>query len=80
VILLYLFAVPQRLKENALERHFDNELPPVLSRRSFLKKAGSGATVGCLSSSVATSSFAQQLGLGGLSINQRRIEKCRRKH
>jgi predicted dehydrogenase len=85
VILLYLFAVPQRLKENTLERHFDNDLPPVLSRRNFLKKAGSGAAVAGLSSSVATSSFAQQLrvpdppgkklgwaivGLGRLSINQ----------
>jgi predicted dehydrogenase len=56
-----------------------------LSRRNFLKKTGSGAAVAGLSSSVATSSFAQQLrvpdppgkklgwaivGLGRLSINQ----------
>lgn len=68
-----------------MERHFDNDLAPVLSRRNFLKKTGSGAAVAGLSSSVATSSFAQQLrvpdppgkklgwaivGLGRLSINQ----------
>ncbi|HEX5080955.1 MAG TPA: Gfo/Idh/MocA family oxidoreductase [Blastocatellia bacterium] len=68
-----------------MERHFDNDLPPVLSRRNFLKKAGSGVAVAGLSSSVATSSFAQQLrvpdppgkklgwaivGLGRLSIYQ----------
>jgi predicted dehydrogenase len=68
-----------------LEQQSDKEAPAGLSRRNFLKKAGSGAAVAGLSSAVATSSFAQQLqvpeppgkkmglaivGLGRLSINQ----------
>jgi predicted dehydrogenase len=69
--------------EKVMERQSDNELP--LSRRNFLKKAGSGAAIAGLSGQIATSSFAQQLrvpdppgkklgwaivGLGRLSINQ----------
>ena len=68
-----------------MEQQSDKEAPAGLSRRNFLKKAGSGAAVAGLSNAVATSSFAQQLqvpeppgkkmglaivGLGRLSINQ----------
>jgi hypothetical protein len=72
-------------KENAVERQSDNGLLNGLSRRHFLKKAGSGAAIAGLSGHAATSTFAQQLqvpdppgkklgwaivGLGRLSINQ----------
>src|SRR5215475_4813402 len=72
-------------KENAMEQHLDDKSPAGLSRRNFLKKAGSGAAIAGLSGRVAATSFAQQLqvpeppgkklgfaivGLGRLSINQ----------
>src|SRR5215471_3677927 len=68
-----------------MQRHLDNESPAGLSRRNFLKKAGSGAAIAGLSGHVVAPSFAQQLqvpeppgkklglaivGLGRLSINQ----------
>src|SRR5882672_827823 len=68
-----------------MERHLDDESPAGLSRRNFLKKAGSGAAIAGLSDHVVAPSFAQQLqvpeapgkklgfaivGLGRLSINQ----------
>src|SRR5215470_4657059 len=68
-----------------MEQHSDNGLLDGLSRRNFLKKAGSGAAIAGLSGHVAATSFAQQLqvpeppgkklgfaivGLGRLSINQ----------
>lgn len=68
-----------------MERPSDNEFLENLSRRNFLKKAGSGAAIAGLSSHATTSTFAQQLrvpdppgkkmgfaivGLGRLSLNQ----------
>ncbi len=68
-----------------MKRQSDNGSPDGLSRRRFLKKAGSGAAIAGLSSNLAASAFAQQLrvpdppgkklgwaivGLGRLSINQ----------
>ncbi|MBO0858471.1 MAG: Gfo/Idh/MocA family oxidoreductase [Chloracidobacterium sp.] len=68
-----------------MEQHLDNELAADLSRRNFLKQAGSGAAIAGLSGHVAATPFAQQLqvpeppgkklgfaivGLGHLSINQ----------
>jgi predicted dehydrogenase len=72
-------------KGNAVERQSDNGLLDGLSRRNFLKKAGSGAAIAGLSGHMTTTAFAQQLqvpdppgkklgwaivGLGRLSINQ----------
>jgi predicted dehydrogenase len=68
-----------------MERQSDYEFPDVLSRRDFLKRAGSGAAIAGLTGHAAAPSFAQQLqvpeppgkklgwaivGLGRLSINQ----------
>ncbi len=68
-----------------MKRTSDNELMEVLTRRNFLKQAGSGAAIASLTGGAKTSTMAQQLrvpdppgkklgwaivGLGRLSINQ----------